>query len=179
MGDLMALAFRLDLTRVCTFMWANEGSNRTFPEIDVREGHHHLSHHAGDTAKIDAIRRINRWQNERFADLVSTFAETDRTGSFASTTRCSARRRSRREPAQPPRSSDHRRQGRRRGIRKVVRHASRTPVQSLRVDGSGGRGAAGDLRRLDGRREALTPRLRIQSFGRIRIAWRQRAASAT
>ncbi len=77
MGDLMALAFRLDLTRVCTFMWANEGSNRTFPEIDVREGHHHLSHHAGDTAKIDAIRRINRWQNERFADLVSTFAETE------------------------------------------------------------------------------------------------------
>ena len=25
MGDLMALAFRLDLTRVCTFMWANGG----------------------------------------------------------------------------------------------------------------------------------------------------------
>ncbi|MCP4837003.1 MAG: DUF1552 domain-containing protein [Phycisphaera sp.] len=73
MGDLMALAFRLDLTRVCSFMWANEGSNRTFPEIDVREGHHHLSHHAGDEGKIDSIRRINRWQNERFADLVLRF----------------------------------------------------------------------------------------------------------
>ena len=73
MGDLMALAFRLDLTRVCSFMWANEGSNRTFPEIDVREGHHHLSHHAGDEGKIEAIRRINRWQNERFANLVLNF----------------------------------------------------------------------------------------------------------
>ncbi|MBQ72280.1 MAG: hypothetical protein CMJ67_05185 [Planctomycetaceae bacterium] len=73
MGDLMALAFRLDLTRVCSFMWANEGSNRTFPDIDVREGHHHLSHHAGDEKKIDAIRRINRWQNERFADMVLRF----------------------------------------------------------------------------------------------------------
>ena len=74
MGDLMTLAFRLDLTRVCTFMWANEGSNRTFPMVDVREGHHHLSHHAGDHAKIDAIRRINLWQNERFADLIADLA---------------------------------------------------------------------------------------------------------
>ena len=74
MGDLMTLAFRLDLTRVCSFMWANEGSNRTFPEVGVREGHHHLSHHAGDVSKIDAIRRINRWQNERFADLVERFS---------------------------------------------------------------------------------------------------------
>lgn len=74
MGDLMALAFRLDLTRVCSFMWANEGSNRTFPELDVRDGHHHLSHHSGDESKIDAIRRINRWQNERFADMVDRFA---------------------------------------------------------------------------------------------------------
>jgi hypothetical protein len=77
MGDLMALAFRLDLTRVCTFMWANEGSNRAFPEVDVREGHHHLSHHAGDEAKIEAIRRINRWQTDRFADLVERFGAVE------------------------------------------------------------------------------------------------------
>ena len=77
MGDLMALAFRLDLTRVCTFMLANEGSNRAFPEVDVREGHHHLSHHAGDEAKIDAIRRINRWQTDRFADLVERFGAVE------------------------------------------------------------------------------------------------------
>jgi hypothetical protein len=77
MGDLMALAFRLDLTRTCTFMWANEGSNRTFPMVDVRQGHHHLSHHAGDEAKVDAIRRINRWQNEQFASLVDRLANTE------------------------------------------------------------------------------------------------------
>ncbi len=77
MGDLMALAFRLDLTRVCTFMWANEGSNRTFPEVAVRDGHHHLSHHAGDEAKIEAIRRINLWQAERFADLVDRFQSVE------------------------------------------------------------------------------------------------------
>ena len=76
MGDLMLLAFRLDLTRVATFMWANEGSNRTFPMVDVREGHHHLSHHASDEAKIEAIKRIDRWQCERFARLVKRFSET-------------------------------------------------------------------------------------------------------
>ena len=73
MGDLMVLAFRLDLTRVVSFMWANEGSNRTYPMIDVREGHHHLSHHSKDEAKVDAIRRIDRWNVERFADLVKRF----------------------------------------------------------------------------------------------------------
>ena len=75
MGDLMMVAFRLDLTRVATFMWANEGSNRTFPMVDVREGHHHLSHHANDEAKVEAIRRIDHWQTGRFARLVSKFQQ--------------------------------------------------------------------------------------------------------
>jgi len=77
MGDLMTLAFRLDLTRVCTFMWANEGSNRTYPMIDVRQGHHHLSHHAGDESKIESIRQINLWQNNRFADLIERLAKVE------------------------------------------------------------------------------------------------------
>lgn len=70
MGDLMILAFRLDLTRVVSFMWANEGSNRKYPMIGVKEGHHHLSHHSKDEVKVDAIKRIDRWNIERFADLV-------------------------------------------------------------------------------------------------------------
>lgn len=71
MFDLIVLAFRLDLTRVVTFMMANEGSNRRFPELDIPEGHHHLSHHRGDEGKIEKIRRINRFQ----ADLLSYFLE--------------------------------------------------------------------------------------------------------
>ena len=73
MGDLMMLAFQLDLTRVATFMWANEGSNRTFPMVGVREGHHHLSHHGSNEDKVDSIRKIDRWQAERFGDLVKRF----------------------------------------------------------------------------------------------------------
>ncbi len=42
MCDLMVLAFQADVTRVCTYMFANEGSNHTFPSIGVNEGHHEL-----------------------------------------------------------------------------------------------------------------------------------------
>ena len=51
MGDLMAMAFQLDLTRVATFMLADAGSNRNYRMIDVPEGHHQLSHHGNDEAK--------------------------------------------------------------------------------------------------------------------------------
>ena len=38
-------------TRVGTFVFANEGSNRSYPFIGVPEGHHDLSHHGNDTKK--------------------------------------------------------------------------------------------------------------------------------
>lgn len=71
MNDLLVLAFRTDRTRVATFMLANEGSNRPFPFLGVPEGHHHLSHHGGDESMVEKIRRINRFQAELFADLLS------------------------------------------------------------------------------------------------------------
>ncbi len=78
--ELMLLAFRLDLTRVVTFMIANEGSNRPFPNLDIRGGHHSLSHHQGEESKVDAIKRINRFQNELFAHLLDRMQETDDEG---------------------------------------------------------------------------------------------------
>lgn len=81
MFDLMALAFRLDLTRVVTFMMANEGSNRSFPNLDIAEGHHHLSHHRGDEDKVSKIRKINHYQAELFAHLLEKLAaEKDEAG---------------------------------------------------------------------------------------------------
>ena len=59
--DLMALAFQTDSTRVISFMVSNAGSNRTYPQVDVSEGHHHLSHHGNDTGKQAKISRINRY----------------------------------------------------------------------------------------------------------------------
>jgi hypothetical protein len=70
MCDLMALAFQADLTRVVTFMLANEGSTRPYPFIGVPEGHHDLSHHGKSEEKQAKIRKINRFHMEQFAYLL-------------------------------------------------------------------------------------------------------------
>jgi hypothetical protein len=70
MADLLALALQCDLSRVATFVLANDGSNRSYPALEVPEGHHDLSHHGGDGAKQERIRRINRFQIEQFAYLL-------------------------------------------------------------------------------------------------------------
>lgn len=60
LGDVLALAFETDQTRIATLMYGNEGSNRRYTEVEVKEGHHSLSHHRGEPAKLEAIERINR-----------------------------------------------------------------------------------------------------------------------
>jgi len=69
--DLLALAFQADITRVCTFVFANEGSNRPYPFIEVREGHHDLSHHGNDAAKLAKIAQINRFHITQLAYLLN------------------------------------------------------------------------------------------------------------
>ena len=70
MFDLIALAFQCDATRICTFMYANEGSTRNYPSINVPDGHHDLSHHGADTKKHEKLKIINRFHVEQFAYLL-------------------------------------------------------------------------------------------------------------
>ncbi|MFL5338971.1 MAG: DUF1552 domain-containing protein [Gemmataceae bacterium] len=70
MADLMVLAFRGDLTRVGTFVFANEGSNRSYSFLGVPEGHHDLSHHGGDKKKQEKIRQINTFHTTQLAYLL-------------------------------------------------------------------------------------------------------------
>lgn len=70
MTDLLVLAFQGDVTRISTFMHANEGSNRPYPFIDVREGHHDLSHHGNDAEKQAKIAKINHFHMTHFAYLL-------------------------------------------------------------------------------------------------------------
>jgi len=70
MGDLMVLAFQGDLTRISTFMFANEGSNKSYSFIGVPEGHHDLSHHGNDPKKHEKIKTINRFHVEQFAYML-------------------------------------------------------------------------------------------------------------
>ncbi len=71
MCDLMVLAFQADITRVCTFVLANEGSNKPYPFISVSEGHHDLSHHGNDPRKKLKIRDINRFHTTQLAYLLT------------------------------------------------------------------------------------------------------------
>jgi hypothetical protein len=76
MFDLLALAFQTDQTRIATFMVANEGSNRAYPQIGVSQGHHDLSHHGNDREKQEKISKINRYHMEYFARFLQRLQST-------------------------------------------------------------------------------------------------------
>jgi hypothetical protein len=68
--DLLVLAFQADITRVSTFVLANEGSNKPYPTIGVSEGHHDLSHHGNDAKKKEKIRDINKFHISQLSYLL-------------------------------------------------------------------------------------------------------------
>jgi hypothetical protein len=70
LADLMVLAFQTDTTRVATFVLANEGSNRSYPFIGVRDGHHSISHHGHDPVKLSKIQDINVFHSTQLAYLL-------------------------------------------------------------------------------------------------------------
>ncbi len=70
MGDLLSLAFQADLTRVCSFVFANDGSNRSYRSIEVPEGHHDLSHHGRDRTKLTKLQKINEFHVKQVAYLL-------------------------------------------------------------------------------------------------------------
>ncbi|RYD84436.1 MAG: DUF1552 domain-containing protein [Verrucomicrobiaceae bacterium] len=67
MYDMMVLAFQTDSTRIATFLLANEGSNRAFPEIGIPEGHHYLTHHQNKQEMISKVAEIDLFYTRQFA----------------------------------------------------------------------------------------------------------------
>jgi len=76
MFDLLAIAFQGDVTRIATFMYANEGSNKSYSFIGVPEGHHDLSHHSGNVEKKGKIKRINKFHMEQFVHFLNKLKTT-------------------------------------------------------------------------------------------------------
>jgi len=70
MYDMLVLAFQTDSTRVATMLLAHDGSNRSFAEIGVPEGHHDLSHHQNNEDKIQKIASIDQWYATQFAKFL-------------------------------------------------------------------------------------------------------------
>jgi hypothetical protein len=76
MMDLMVIAYQTDLTRVVTFMLAREGSNRSYREIGISDGHHDCTHHQNDAVKISKTRQINAHHVDQFAYLLERLRAT-------------------------------------------------------------------------------------------------------
>jgi hypothetical protein len=74
MFDLMSLAFQTDATRIMTFMYANAGSNRSYRNLEINQGHHELSHHGNDEEKQKKISQINQFHASLFAQFLDRLA---------------------------------------------------------------------------------------------------------
>ena len=71
MYDIMLLAFQTDSTRIITFMVGDAGCNRTYREVDVKSGHHELSHHRDDKEKTEQIARIDKYLVDQFSAFLT------------------------------------------------------------------------------------------------------------
>ncbi|HTD88735.1 MAG TPA: DUF1552 domain-containing protein [Candidatus Binatia bacterium] len=76
MFDMLLLAFQTDSTRIATFLLANEGSNRAFPEIGIPEGHHYLSHHRQQQDMMEKIAEIDLWYMQQLAYFLEKMEQT-------------------------------------------------------------------------------------------------------
>ena len=68
--DLMFLAYRADMTRVVSFMFGHEGTNRNYIELGAQDGHHSLSHHKGNPTAIEILKKVDLYQSEMLAYLL-------------------------------------------------------------------------------------------------------------
>jgi hypothetical protein len=76
MFDLQVAAFRADLTRVSTMMIGREGSMRTYPEIDIADSHHPLTHHRNNPAFIEKVTQINCFHIDLFGRFLGKLKAT-------------------------------------------------------------------------------------------------------
>jgi len=76
MYDLLALAYQADLTRVATYITVAEGTNRTYPFLNISDGFHPVSHHANIMERIQKLIQIQKWHMQTFADFIKKMADT-------------------------------------------------------------------------------------------------------
>jgi len=72
--EMIALAFQTNQTRVATMRMIKEASMRTFPNVNVDEAFHPLSHHGEDPDKHERLVRVQAYEVERFAHFAKRLA---------------------------------------------------------------------------------------------------------
>lgn len=76
MYDLQVLALQADITRIITFQFTRELTNRTYPQIGVPEPHHPTSHHGNDPVKMEKIAQIGTYHVSLFAKFLEKLQAT-------------------------------------------------------------------------------------------------------
>src|SRR5580700_4069049 len=76
--DLLTLAFKADITRVGTLLFARDLTGRTYPESEAPTvGFHGGSHHGEDPRRIADLSKINQYHVKMLAHLVGKLAKTE------------------------------------------------------------------------------------------------------
>ena len=76
MYEILLLAFQTDSTRMATLLLAHDGSNRSFEQIGIPEGHHDLSHHFNNSTKIEKVAGIDLWYVKQFSKFLQKLEAT-------------------------------------------------------------------------------------------------------
>jgi hypothetical protein len=76
MFDLQVLAWQADITRVTTFMMAQELSGAVYPASGIREAFHNLSHHSHVRANMDKLAVLNNYHVTTMRYLIDKLKAT-------------------------------------------------------------------------------------------------------
>jgi hypothetical protein len=68
--EMMALAWQTNQTRIVTLRMAKEATMRTYPNLNITDAFHPLSHHGEDPEKLAKLQCIQAYHTERFAKFV-------------------------------------------------------------------------------------------------------------
>jgi len=76
-SDLTALAYRGDITRVASILYARDLTSRSYPESGTTVGFHGASHHAENPQNIERYSHINQYHIKCLAYFVDKLAKTN------------------------------------------------------------------------------------------------------
>jgi hypothetical protein len=74
--DMIALAWQANQTRVASMMIAKEVSMRTYPNLQINEAFHPLSHHGNDASKMERLVQIQNYHTQVFAKFIKKLSTT-------------------------------------------------------------------------------------------------------
>ncbi len=76
MYDLQVLAFRAEITRIATMMYARDTSGAVYPQSGIRDGFHVSSHHSNNRANMDKFSQINKYHVDMLAYFLDKLKST-------------------------------------------------------------------------------------------------------